>query len=91
VGGFKGAVNSRRRLKGANSRSRRAHIHGSKSAVATKIRGRLEYSRYMTYQARVVGPSGGTTRWWKQIRGSQFEGIPKVRDMKAFKISVLKA
>jgi hypothetical protein len=45
----------------ADSGSERAHIHKPKSAVATKICGRLEYSRYMTYQARVVGPSEGTT------------------------------
>jgi hypothetical protein len=32
VGGFKGEVNSRRRPKGADSWSKRAHIHGSKSA-----------------------------------------------------------
>jgi hypothetical protein len=33
---------------------RRAYIHGFMSAVATKIRGRLEYLRYVTYRTFVV-------------------------------------
>jgi hypothetical protein len=57
--GFKGAVNSRGGLEEANSRSRRAHIHGSKSAVATKIRGRLEYSRYLKYGGKSGAPIRG--------------------------------
>jgi hypothetical protein len=83
VGGFKGAVNSRRRLKGADSWSKRAHIHGSKSAVATKIRGRLEYSRYKEIPVLEAGPSGGTARCESKFEEAYFEGIPKARDMKA--------
>ncbi|MGD8448571.1 MAG: hypothetical protein PVF36_05005 [Desulfobacterales bacterium] len=46
---------------------RRAHIHGSKSAVATKIRGRLEYSRSPPYQ-----PPGRPIRGYGQF-GIKFE------------------
>jgi hypothetical protein len=67
VGGFKGEVNSRCKLKEANSRSRRAHIHGSKSAVATKIRGRLEYSRSPKDDATPAHRARDCESWfWKE-------------------------
>jgi hypothetical protein len=59
----------------------RAYIHKPKSAVATKICGRLEYSRYMTYQARVVGPSEGTTSYGSKFEEAYCEGTSKARNI----------
>ncbi len=52
VGRFKGEVNSRWKLEEADLRGERAHIHKPKSAVATKINGRFEYLRYMTWDGQ---------------------------------------
>jgi hypothetical protein len=45
----------------------------------------------MTYQARMVGPSEGTTRCERKFGEAYFEGIPKARDMKILKTLILKA
>jgi hypothetical protein len=68
-------------------------IHGASAPTstdlsrrwATKIRGRLEYSRYKEIPVLEAGPSGGAARCESKFKEAYFAGIPKARDMKVLK------